>query len=78
MTDPMNVLQPNTLGFSQENYGVADLVRNSGLGVSEVLAKANPQAAMQSREKTSPQAAKDKLRTSAARQYGKTKQEVGF
>lgn len=73
MGSPMNVLEPNYIGDSFKNLGVESLVENRGLGVLE----ANPRA-MAARMAEGPGAARDKLRTAKAREFGKTKETVGF
>jgi hypothetical protein len=72
--NPMDVLAPNYLGETLDNRGVDELVRNRGHGVAESLPPA-----MQERETASnPAAQKDKLRTAKAREFGMTKETVGF
>ena len=73
MNNPMNVLEPNYVGDSFKNLGLASLAENRGFGVME----ANPRA-MAARLAEAPSAAKDKLRTAKAREFGKTKETVGF
>lgn len=73
MNDPMNVLAPNYIGDSFKNLGLESLSENRGLGVLE----SNPRA-MAAREAASVGGAKDKLRTAKAREFGKTKETVGF
>lgn len=63
------VLAPNYLGDTMDNRGVADLGKNQGLGVAE----ANPNTFNVAAEQE-----KDRMRTAQARQFGKTKQTVGF
>lgn len=75
--NPLDVLAPNQLGILTENFGLEELVQNRGLGVEEV-SPTNQQAAAQKSELSNPEMAKDRLRTAAARQFGKTKKEVGF
>jgi hypothetical protein len=71
--NPMDVLQPNYMGDELKNLGADDLTRNYGIGVAE----ANPEAAAARLEK-STNASKDKLRTQKAREFGQTKETVGF
>ncbi len=77
MADPMDVLQPNYMGDSLNNLGVNELVQNRGVGVREALA-ASPQAMAQREESSNPAMMKDKLRTAKAREFGQTKETVGF
>ena len=77
MADPLDVLQPNYMGDTLSNLGVGELVLNRGVGVSEALA-ANPQAMEQREETSNPAMMKDKLRTAKAREFGKTKETVGY
>jgi hypothetical protein len=72
--DPMDVLAPNYLGDLLDNRGVDELVRNRGHGVAESMPPA-----MRDRDiSTNPAAQKDKLRTAKAREFGMTKETVGF
>tara|TARA_R110000751_G_scaffold292621_2_gene399945 strand:- start:375 stop:593 length:219 start_codon:yes stop_codon:yes gene_type:complete len=64
-----DVLAPNYLGDTMLNRGVDDLGKNQGLGVAE----SNPNAFHAAAETE-----KDRMRTAQARQFGKTKQTVGF
>ena len=74
----MNVLAPNYLGDSLMNSGVERLTANQGLGVKEINDIANPQADLDSTRSAAPAAERDRLRTAKAREFGKTKQTVGF
>ena len=75
MAYPMHVLAPNYMGDTLGNRGVEELTANYGLGVAEAQA-ANPMLHQQ--EASNPAMAKDKLRTAKAREFGKTKETVGF
>lgn len=77
-SDPMNVLAPNTMGDITTNRGINELIANTGLGVGELMRSVNPQAASDRAEMTNPEAQKNKLRVAKARQYGMSKDEVGF
>lgn len=73
--NPMEVLQPNYVGNMLENHGLEALTENRGLGVAEV----SRPAAMRDREtRTSPESEKNRLRVAKAREFGMTKEEVGF
>ena len=73
--DPMNVLQPNYMGNTLNNTGLDELFINRGLGVDEVTNKAK----VQSRKTlAAPEIEKNRLRTAKAREFGLTKQTVGF
>jgi len=83
MSNPMDVLAPNYMGETMNNRGVESLSANigveamsanKGIGVQE----ANPQAMADKAQTASPAMMKDKLRTASARQFGQTKQTVGF
>lgn len=74
--DPLNVLAPNYMGDSFKNLGVTELVQNRGLGVNEVMP--TNQQAMAQRELSTPAVMKDKLRVAKAREFGKSKETVGF
>ncbi len=77
--NPLDVLKPNYMGDFLNNTGVGEATENRGFGVREAL-NANPQAMAQQEEPTSSSgmAMKDKLRTAKAREFGLTKQTVGF
>ncbi len=75
--NPLDVLSPNYMGSEFSNFGVEELTRNQGFGVREALAGSS-QAMSQSGEHTNPAAMKDSLRTAKAREFGKTKETVGF
>lgn len=71
----MTVLEPNSLGNILENRGLDELLINRGLGVSEI---SRPQV-MQSKSRTvTPGGEKDRLRIAKAREFGMTKETVGF
>ena len=74
MANPLDVLAPNWMGDSLENIGVSSLTQNYGLGVAEAT-PVNAQAYEQRNEKSMT---RDKLRTAKAREFGKTKETVGF
>jgi hypothetical protein len=74
----MNVLAPNQMGDVTANRGVNELVANIGLGVNELMRSVNPKAALDRGETANPETEKNKLRVAKARQYGVTKDEVGF
>ena len=73
--NPMEVLQPNTLGTEFANTGVENLNANVGWGVSEVM-QSNPAAAMEVKEDTNP--AMSDLRRAKSREFGMTIPELGF
>ena len=77
--NPMDVLAPNYMGDSLENSGLDELVANRGLGVGSVTASSQPineQGAEDQHKSANPLL--DKLRTAKAREFGKTKEKVGF
>ena len=73
--DKMNILQPNQMGFESLNTGLESMTENYGLGVLE-LQKAN----QQSEEERSGYVTEslEKLRRHKAREFGLTKETVGF
>ena len=73
--DKMNLLQPNSMGGEFENTGLESMVGNYGLGVSE-MQKANQQATEESSGYITE--AMEKLRRHKAREFGLTKETVGF
>ena len=73
--NPLEILAPNTLGSMLENRGVEELVQNRGLGVAEV---SRPPSMRDRDTPTAPSAEKDRLRIAKAREFGMTKEEVGF
>lgn len=73
--DEYNLLAPNTMGSALANSGVEGLTANYGYGVAEAT-KANPQA--EADQKTSANPKMDELRIAKAREFGLTKQTVGF
>ena len=75
--NPMDVLAPNYLGDSLSNSGIEELTLNRGIGVAEVT-PANEEASSQRNEASNPGAIRDSLRTAKAREFGKTKETVGF
>lgn len=75
--NPLDVLKPNYMGDLLINKGIEELVQNRGLGVEEV-SQANRQAIVQRLESNNPEVMKDRLRTAKAREFGKTKETVGF
>ena len=78
MQDPMQVLAPNYMGDTLDNRGVDEISANYGLGVAE--AQVTNQQAMEQREEASNPGMmmRDKLRTAKAREFGRTKETVGF
>lgn len=76
---PLDVLKPNYMGSEFDNLGVSSISANQGYGVREALASST-QAMSQSGEGefTNAAAMKDSLRTAKAREFGKTKETVGF
>jgi hypothetical protein len=74
MADPMKVLEQNYLGDSFKNRGLEELLSNRGIGVPEAKAKKKTQNEFPS----NPSQSRDKLRTAKAREFGRTKEEVGF
>jgi hypothetical protein len=75
MADPMTILQPNSMGDMLENTGLEEMLANRGLGVAEV----SRPAAMESKNTlTAPKAEKERLRVAKAREFGMTKETVGF
>lgn len=70
MAGSMYLMAPNRLGDSFTNSGLDSFVANHGYGVAEAT------KAQQVMKKNSEP--KDKLRTAKAREFGKTKQTVGF
>jgi hypothetical protein len=70
----MEVLAPNYLGDMMENLGVGELVRNRGLGVAEV----SPDAMKDREIRNNPAVERDRMRTAKAREFGMTKETVGF
>ena len=75
MLDQMNILQPNYMGSELVNTGVEGIASNYGYGVSEVM-KANPQVQEYQDKLMNP--AMEKLRRHKAREFGLTKETVGF
>ena len=73
--DPMYVLQPNYMGDTFANSGVDAMVANRGYGVTEAL-PVNPQGDEDQKKSVNPMV--DNLRVQKAREFGKTKQNVGF
>jgi hypothetical protein len=71
----MNILQPNQMGFEMENTGLESMTGNYGLGMPE-LQKANQQAAQDKSGYITE--AMEKLRRHKAREFGLTKETVGF
>jgi hypothetical protein len=71
----MNILQPNQMGFESLNTGLESLTGNYGLGMAE-LQKAN----QKSEEERSGYVTEglEKLRRHKAREFGLTKETVGF
>lgn len=71
----LELLAPNYMGDNLANTGVEGLIANRGYGVSEVtnIAKANPDV-----ETVKESTFTDNLRTQKAREFGLTKQTVGF
>lgn len=69
--NPLDTLRPNYLPDSTKNYGIEELIQNKGLGVKEIN-----QQAFRFQEQQNPLI--DNLRTAKARQFGKTKETVGF
>lgn len=78
--DPLYVLQPNYIGSVFENAGLDGLVANYGidtnygLGVNEINNTAN----VQTTRNSSSEIERDRLRTAKAREFGLTKETVGF
>ena len=77
MANPLESLMPNSLGNLLANTGVEELVQNRGLGVKEA-SQTNLQAMSQRSEKSNPEAIKNKLRVAKAREFGLTKETIGF
>lgn len=75
--DPLDVLRPNYMGDTFGNRGVDEMIKNRGIGVKEALAT-NPQAMAQRDEAGTSEGMRDKLRTAKAREFGRTKETVGF
>lgn len=72
--DPRNMLEPNYIGDAFTNQGLGALSKNHGVGVKEALPKDSD-----SLEERSPSGRmRNKLRVSKARQFGRTKETVGF
>lgn len=64
-----NVIEPNYVGDDLTNLGVDSLTQNHGHGVAEALPE----------KKEEPVSAqKNKLRVQKAREFGQTKDKVGF
>ncbi len=83
MSNPMDILAPNYMGDSMGNRGVETLAANIGVealsaNMGKGVEEANPQAMADKKQTASPAMMKDKLRVASARQFGKTKQTVGF
>jgi hypothetical protein len=82
----MDVLKPNYMGDEIQNSGLGGMlenrgmqgeVANYGLGVAEVeRAKANAQGTDDQHKTTNP--SMEKLRRHKAREFGLTKETVGF
>jgi len=70
--DPMYVLEPNYTGSLFDNFGLEGLLANRGLGVNEI----NKNSKIKSTSKAESE--KDRLRTAKAREFGMTKETVGF
>lgn len=75
--NPLYVLQPNYMGDTLGNLGVGEIANNRGLGVPEALGT-NAQAMAQKDQGTASARLRDNLRTAKAREFGKTKETVGF
>jgi hypothetical protein len=73
--DDYNVLAPNYLGATMANGGLEGLVANYGYGVAETL-KTNQKAELDQKKSANP--VLDPIRTAKARQFGRTKETVGF
>ncbi len=81
--DPLDILAPNYMGDTLANRGVESLSAN--LGVEATFAnkgkgvmETNPKAMADKEKVASPAEKKDQRRTASARQFGQTKQTVGF
>lgn len=75
--DPMEVLQPNSMGTILMNTGAEILTANTGLGATPsrgTLAK----PLMDRSQTASAEPALDNVRIQKAKQYGLPKEEVGF
>ncbi len=86
MGDPMNLLAPNYMGDEFQNSGVGGMLENRGmqaetqnygLGMAEIeRQKANAQGQEDQKQTTNP--GMEKLRRHKAREFGLTKETVGF
>lgn len=73
----LHILAPNYLGTKYTNRGLDEITKNRGFGVREALAGVSTGVA-QKEDSDSSSPAKNKLRIAKAREFGKTKEEVGF
>ena len=73
--ESMNVLAPNYMGSAMENSGVSGLRANFGYGVSEAI-RTNMSTEGSHGKTANPQLAP--LRRAKAREFGMTKEQVGF
>lgn len=76
--DPVNILAPNYMGHDLANRGVESMVANQGLGVQEIQAQANSGAVERDVITSGSQMLVNKMRVAKAREFGKTKETVGF
>jgi len=68
MADHENILAPNSMGSINTNLGVDSISANYGFGVPEI------QKAVSAKQEEF----KERLRIAKAREFGMTKEKVGF
>ncbi len=73
----LHILAPNYMGNHFTNQGLSEIAGNRGFGVREAKQGSSLAVAQEESSKSSSQA-KNKLRVSKAREFGTSKESIGF